>query len=112
MTKRNWKKFSAAGGREGGDESGEVERGLSLQRFGGDVSAFVFHPKGAERSLRRSLSLSLLQAEIEGKNGDRGISWRLMAGVQVRGMDGSGPGGDSRDEEEWVDSQVCCEEHL
>ena len=28
------------------------------------------------------------------------------------GMDGSGPGGDSRDEEERMDSQVFCEERL
>ena len=33
MAQRNWEKFSVAGGR-GGEEAGEVERGLSLQGFG------------------------------------------------------------------------------
>ena len=33
MAQRNWEKFSVGGGR-GGEEAGEVERGLSLQGFG------------------------------------------------------------------------------
>ena len=30
---------------EGGEEAGEVERGLSLQDSGDDILQFVFHPQ-------------------------------------------------------------------
>ena len=43
------------GWREGGEEAGEVERGLNLQGFGGDVLESVFHPKGANRNLQNIL---------------------------------------------------------
>lgn len=51
------------------------------------------------------------KADIGVKNGNRVISRKLVAGEE-EGMDGSGPGGDSRDEEERMDSQVFCEERL
>ena len=40
---------------EGGEEAGEVERGLNLQGFGGDVLECVSHPKGANRNLQSIL---------------------------------------------------------
>ena len=62
------------GCREGGEEAGEVKRGVSLQGFGGDTLKFVLDPKAAKRSLQSYLSLSSAQADIEGKNGNRGSS--------------------------------------
>lgn len=44
-----------SGWRERGVEVGEVERGLNLHGFGGDVLESVFHPKGANRSLQSIL---------------------------------------------------------
>ena len=49
MTKRNWKSFSVTGGREGGDEAGEVERGENLQGFGGDIVRLEVAKKNRQR---------------------------------------------------------------
>ena len=37
------------GGREGGDEAGEVERGENLQGFGGDIAQFEVAKKNHQR---------------------------------------------------------------
>ena len=44
-----------SGWREGGEEAGEVERGLNLQGFGGDALESVFHPERANRNLQNIL---------------------------------------------------------
>ena len=48
--------------------------------------------------------MSSAQADFEGKNGNRGSSEKLMRGVHVRGLDGSGSrlSGCSREGEECV----------
>ena len=60
-----------------------------------------FYAEGTKRLLQRHLSVNFLQADTEGKNGNRVTSWKPVAGAKVNRMGGCGPGG-SRDEGEWV----------